>query len=291
MDFSTLEEALGTLKTCYLNLKKSPNRKRKLEGANKKLKEILQLWNIFIEHFTNFNQKNLTEQEHKYLTQLTSKAKEYRELAEAIVKNNIQENNSEEPGSDQENQEIKSVPETQEKVPLSSLNKMAEFDFSKAQKLPVLTCEENNKRTENIRDFLNNIEFYHDTLKKDSQTMLIKFLLKCKIQGRALTELGAAKIETFEQLKTNLVSKCGDKDTIESIQSKLDRSRQRNRPMREFVSEIEQLISKMTELEIGMQGEEARETLTIANEHRGLAFLKQGVNDRYRIILDSARHT
>ena len=47
----------------------------------------------------------------------------------------------------------------------------------------------------------------------------------------------------------------------------------------------------MTELEVSCHGEQSREILAKAKERRGLAFLKKKVNDRLKIILDSARHT
>ena len=77
-------------------------------------------------------------------------------------------------------------------------NIMADFDYNRAQKLPGLLIEKDDERDENIRDFLNNVKFYNDAPKIAEKLLLIKFLLNCKIQGKSLTELGTATIETFE---------------------------------------------------------------------------------------------
>lgn len=170
-------------------------------------------------------------------------------------------------------------------------SKMSRFEYAIAQKLPVLAITSDEKRNSSIRDFLNGVEFYHDSLDANGQSTLIKFLLKCKIQGQALDELGTLEPATFADLKTALYNKCGAKETLETIQNRLNNARQGNRSLKTFVQEVEELIGKLTELEVATHDETARTILRSANEKRGLVHLKRGVHDRYKIILDSARHT
>lgn len=168
---------------------------------------------------------------------------------------------------------------------------MDTFDYGRAQKLPILSIKSSENRNEAIRDFISNIDFYHDNLDNASREKLVKFIIMCKVQGKTLSELGKVTSTTWNELKTQLWNKCGPRDTLESIQTKLNNTKQGQRPMRTFVNDIEQLINDMTNLEVKSQTEEARPALQAANEHRGLAFLKKGVNEKYKIILECARHT
>lgn len=271
MNFDPLQTALGKLKTCYESLKKLPHRKRKPEGGEKKLQQVQNLWKEFSSQFALLDQNQLTELEQADLKRIVQLATRYKTDSEDLVSNSIEDlSSASEEEEDQLN--VKPKPFALTSTDNASERTMGEFDLNTAQKLPVLTCDNNNTRTENIKDFLNSVEFYRDTLEVTAKPTLITFLVKCKIQG-------------------SLTTKCGSRETIETIQSKLDRTRQANRPMREFVSEIEYLVTKMTELEITTQGETSRATLTSANERRGLAFLKKGVQDRYKIVVDIARHT
>lgn len=79
------------------------------------------------------------------------------------------------------------------------------FNFKPAQKLSNLTCGEGNKHSENIRVFIYNTEFYHDSLNEVGKTTILQFLLKCKIQGKALRELCTSKPTSFTDLKALLM--------------------------------------------------------------------------------------
>lgn len=179
----------------------------------------------------------------------------------------------------------------QEKESIIKIDTMEVFEYSKAQKLPILSIKITDNRNKAIRDFISNIDFYHDCLDKSSQEKLVKFVLMCKIQGKTLSELGKITTTTWAELKEKLWNKCGSKDTLASIQLKLNNAKQGQKSMREFVTDIEQLINDMTNLEVKAQTEDARPALQAANEHRGLVFLKGGVNEKHKMSLDCARHT
>lgn len=112
------------------------------------------------------------------------------------------------------------------------------FNLTIAQKLPTLTCEGVGKRSEINCDFLSNIELYHETLTDVGKATLIICLLKYKIQGKILTELGSSRQTTI-------------------------------------VKQVENHITNVSDSEIGIQGESATATLTAGNEIRSLSYLKK----------------
>ena len=121
---------------------------------------------------------------------------------------------------------------------------MANFEYSTTQKLSMLCIDSDENRDESIRDFLNNAEFYNDCLNEGGSRILVKFLLTCKVQGKAMSEMGTPSITTFKQFKEEISTRCGSKETIESLQIKLNNTRQRSTPMRSFVTEIQGLIKQ-----------------------------------------------
>lgn len=281
MSLAELKKEVDFLLGQLNNLKKSPNRQRNQKSANKKLDEIQQNCDRINKLCENLRKKQLNKAEEEYIQGLREKAKEYKEKAIKIIITNIKDKDSDNEESD-ENSEQKENTRNIE---------MSEFDYNTAQKLPMLSIDREDKRTEAIRDFVNNVEFYHDTLTNQGKTTLISFITKCKIQGKTLTELGNLRPTTLVELKRDLLTKCGPKDTIETVQTKLNMIRQGQRSMREYINDIENLTTKMTNLEVSSQTEDARPALQLANERRGLSFLKKGVNDKYKIVLDCARHT
>lgn len=297
MNITDLEDSCEVLLHILKNLRKDgPSRVRTPLAGERKENEVHEAYRKCEQVIAVLNKAYFGKAELDHIGALTNRIKEYRKEAIERIKSSIQlgdKQNKEKlskdgkPCSEADNIEEPNNGHRQEINATMTEN----FDFNTAQKLPVFNIKDETKRGEELRDFLNNVEFYHDTLSTASKPILIKFLLKCKIQGKALSELGTTVPATFTDLKKTLLEKCGPKENIETIQAKLNKTQQGNRPMREFVSELEGLVAKMTELEVAAQSEEARPALQAANERRGLAFLKRGVKDRFRLILESARHT
>ena len=320
-ELSLLCESLAKV---IVNLRKDgPNRKRSKEAAEEKVRVIEEIYQKFRLLNNSIAGGNLTVLEKEQLSQLIDRVRRYKsegvkriqdsiiietdsnvtdEETETETENNATinttanntaaVNNIPAPNTTTENPQPENItentaPDNKRGISIT----MANFDYGRAQKLPGLNIDKDENRDEQIRDFLNNVEFYHDTLTATEQTILIKFLLKCKIQGRSLTELGQTPITNFHDLSTQLKKKCGNRDSIESITNKLNNVRQQNRPMRTLITEIEGLLARKTELEVNTQTESARPVLHDINEKLGLTYLKKGVNERYKIILDSARHS
>lgn len=207
MSVSSLKEEIEILKNLLKNLRKSPNRQRSRESANRKIKEIEHIYGRINKVNRELKEKYPTRIEEKDIFELRDAAKGYKEKAlEIVIKNIKDENtNSDDNSSDEDNRYIEAaeISEQQEKE-FKNNTKMAEFDYNTAQKLPILSIEREDKRTECIRDFINNVEFYHNTLNNQGKITLISFIIKCKIQGKALTELGNLVPITLDELKRDL---------------------------------------------------------------------------------------
>lgn len=94
--------------------------------------------------------------------------------------------------------------------------------------------------------------------------MLVHISVKTKGQGKTFAELGASKPNTWSELKTVIIAKCGLKRSIEGVQAILDQNKQGFKSMRYNTLKIESLVSKMAESEIKEQGKQTKETLTKA---------------------------
>lgn len=80
------------------------------------------------------------------------------------------------------------------------------FNFSIVHNLSTLTYDEECKL---IRDFLSNVEIFYTTPNEVSKCTLITFLLKWKIKGKGVIELGPGRPTSIVGLKTILNCTCG----------------------------------------------------------------------------------
>lgn len=305
-----LTELCENIHKIVINLRKDgPNRKRSKERAQEKILTLQNLYTTFKNIVKELGKLRLSELENIEAKNIATNIEKYKDEALTRIRDSIEVDTNQKPVDKETNkEEVKDKEKSQSSnsqktndkenkiiinLPLIQKpnNEMATFDFNIAQKLPIFNASNEEKRSEELRDFLNTIEFYHETLAESSKKTLIKFLLKCKIQGRALTELGSSVPDTLLSLKNLLIEKCGPKETLETIQARLSRLKQGNRTIREYTTELENLVTKMIELEVTAQGEESRQALKESNERRGLAFLKNGIPEKYKIVLMGARHT
>lgn len=228
---AVLEAETNNLDSLLKNLKKTPNRQytsgyliRKLAYINSVREVFKKAWQevykldkvIAFKHSEKF--ESLFKEVKSLLDSKSAK------FLNKSIREELEEEENKENGSEEESDEE----EDHKELILENLNintkqtKMATFDYNAAQKLPTLVIEKEENREEKIRDFLNGIEFYHDLLKDEDKPNLVKFIIKCKIQGKALTELGTITTTDFKELKRQIKAKCGCKDSIEIIQTKLN---------------------------------------------------------------------
>jgi hypothetical protein len=97
---------------------------------------------------------------------------------------------------------------------------MANFSYGDAKHLPEL--KEVSKDSTKIRDFIAAVTAYHVELTAEGQTKLIAFVKNAKILGVAKTKFGNGDgITTLIQLEEALYSRCGTKETFESLKESI----------------------------------------------------------------------
>jgi hypothetical protein len=114
---------------------------------------------------------------------------------------------------------------------------MADFNVDSALKMPTLATVD----SDNIRDFLNTIEAFNETIKTSDKKIFIKFITRTKITGAAKTKLEDTIAESFEQLSQQIKSKCGCSETYESLRSKLNGMNLGNKKLETFADVINAL--------------------------------------------------
>jgi hypothetical protein len=102
---------------------------------------------------------------------------------------------------------------------------MAQFNFETALKLPTLS----EVGIESTRDFLSCIEAHHAILNDAGKNSLIDFTIKTKLLGQAKTKIGESTANTFDELKTLVVSKCGEGESFDTLENNLKFAKQRQK--------------------------------------------------------------
>lgn len=134
------------------------------------------------------------------------------------------------------------------------------------------------------RDFLDCVKYYYDTLSQDGKASLLLYLTKVKLRGTAKTAtLGATS--SLTALTKAIKDRFQPKITTASIQRKLAALQQSDKSVEKFASEIEALISQLSELQIEENGEASRKLVTTLNDTLALNTLKMGANAELKKVL------
>lgn len=164
------------------------------------------------------------------------------------------------------------------------------FEFTTGLKLPILSAEGDAVA---LRDFVDIVESYYDTLSAEGKLGLISFVCKNRIQGKAKTRLGdVSNINTFAALKTALLAKCGAKETMETLHNKLSNLRQGKLELTAYAEELELLAMKLANLQIKEQNIAVdAEKTAVHNILKGHALLtfKRGVHSELKTVIEAAR--
>lgn len=167
---------------------------------------------------------------------------------------------------------------------------MATFTFETGLKLPTLT---DDKDEMSLRDFLDTIQSYHDILGNADKVTLIKFICLNRIQGKAKTRLGdLSSIVDFQTLKSELLSRCGVKETIDSLHLKLSTARQGKSTLAQFAENLDLLAAKLASLEIKRQNISNSETQRVIREttkSQALQAFKRGIHEEIKVAVDAAQ--
>lgn len=127
-------------------------------------------------------------------------------------------------------------------------------------------------------NFINFVEFVHDTLNDNGKSRLINFILKTKLSDGIRLKLSAyPTATTLAQFKENMSKIIKSNKTSLSIQSELVRTRQNISSVIDFSSKIESLISELNSIQISQRGEQYRDVIIQMNDEIGLNAFKNGI--------------
>ena len=140
------------------NIKKAINRPYARETIINKHDDILFTYNQIQRICAEIDVSTLDSDEFAYLTKLRKHSQKDKEISIAILKSHL------------------------------SVSDTMDFKFETGLKLPTLT---NDQDEISLRDFLDIIKSYYDTLSDLGQDALIKFVCLNRIQGKAKTRLGS----------------------------------------------------------------------------------------------------
>lgn len=142
--------------------------------------------------------------------------------------------------------------------------------------------------TKQLVDFLDCAKLYNEMLKGTSHAIFLKFLLKVKLKGKAKLAISDT-IENFADFEKAMRVRFKPKTTLTRVQHELSSLTQGSKSVSEFATKIEDLVSKLTELQIAEKGDGAREIIKSLNDTLALNVLKMGSTDGVKKVLLAAQ--
>lgn len=139
-------------------------------------------------------------------------------------------------------------------------------------------------------NFINFVEFVHDTLNDNGKSRLITFILKTKLSDSIRLKLSAyPSATTLAQFKEQMSKILKSNKTSLSIQSELSRTRQNNASVIDFSSKIESLVAELNSMQISQRGEQYRDIIIQMNDEIALNAFKTGISDRIKPTIIAGR--
>lgn len=166
---------------------------------------------------------------------------------------------------------------------------MSNFNFETGLKLPVLNADCDAVI---IRDFIDTVESYHDTLSAAGKTALLAFVVKNRVQGNAKTRLGQSNITTFAELKRELLGKLGVAETKESLHAKLSGLRQGRMSLTDYAETLELTALKLATLqiqELNIDTDVGRTTVQDTLAKHALFTFKRGLHNELKTVVEAAQ--
>lgn len=173
--------------------------------------------------------------------------------------------------------------------PRTLATKMADFDYNTALKLPNFNGEEADVEIQ-LRDFIDQIKFYHSILSEVGKKQLVKFILLGKVLGRAKTKLGTQEIESLEELEENLKAKFLSTKTAAAIRQELINKTQGRHSINEYAESLENLANQITKLQIkerNVVNAEMKKEFEAMNMEEAINVFKKGINREIRYVLEA----
>jgi hypothetical protein len=295
MEFQELKNLLKlyheNLVATIENFKKSPKRRYTKKYLEEKLAKVNDLKfksdQTYNEIYSKFN---LSANLEKVVNTALENVVQAHETVVKIIAKNFERIEEKEQSEQEEDKELeKTAEEILQNIAelIEKETKMADFNIQTALKMPTLATVD----SDDIRDFLNIIEAFNETIKTADRKVFIKFITRTKITGSAKTKLGDSLAESFEELSQQIKSKCGSNETYESLRSKLNETTLGNKKLETFADELNSIAERLAAVEIEKQGgnQETRTAIKNMAKRDALIAFKIGVPNHLRIVVEAAR--
>lgn len=168
-------------------------------------------------------------------------------------------------------------------IELTKMATKSDFDIKTAiALLPVMTGQESVTNS-----LINSIELYSKMISDTSQSQLIEFVLKTRLSSNAQLRL-KSQYSKVDDLLTDMRTHLIQKKSEVALQSKLHQSRQGNRSIESFGSELEELFVNLTIAQSNGDSN-AFQYLKPINERIAIKRFADGLSDRRLSTIIAAR--
>ena len=276
-----IEKLTKEIESIILVFKKNPNREFSEAYLESKIATVdanNKKFSIIEKHLKNKIKKEILEY---YLEKYLDK---YNALKEILDKFITTELNLSSTSSIYEDFEIDNNGSEDRKI--EEIRNMASFDIMHTVKL----IPEYNGEANQLTNFINLVEYLHNTLKDEEKPKLIEFITKTKLSEKTRKKIpNNIKIETLEELK-NIFQKTFKTNRSELVvQSELMSATQGNNTLTNYIDKIQNLTFELSNLQMNGKSKLESEVISVMNERMAMNIFKQGIHNSIKTVVLSAR--
>lgn len=266
-DLIIISDKLGKILN---NFKKSPNRVNTKEFIKLKKEEVNDLKIKFVKILDVLKENKFTEIEIIDLKKIKKKFEDNLNFLIELL-NKVDENEN-----------ISNIDE----INTAENQKLDMANFNLVEAFKIIPDFAGNHA--DLNKFLGLTELYYESIKIDDRTKLINFILKAKINDRVRNRIGKIE-ETFTALKNSLVENFKNARTTISVQTELFNKKQGNKSVKQYVTQIEDLLASLNGMQINEQGEQSAAVIEKLNNQTALHAFTNGLNEPLKTTICAAR--
>lgn len=139
-----------------------------------------------------------------------------------------------------------------------------------------------------VRDFVDAVTYYSELLNESAQINLLNYVYATCLKGKA-KQIFLSKPENLQNLLDQLIVRFKPRETIAEVSRKMQLCTQGPRAVTKYVSELESLCGRLTDLQISKRGQEHAGTVRAICEDTTLSAFKEGLRPEIRIVVVAAR--
>lgn len=141
-----------------------------------------------------------------------------------------------------------------------------------------------------VLDYVDAIQYYADTIDPSEHLKIVDYICRVSLKGSAKESLFVVtdKLTSITEITNHLIRRFKPKETLAGIQSQISNCKQHSRSVSSYVSELEQLGSKLIRIQVGEFGTAAKELIIKLADQSLLSAFKQGLRGDIRTAVLAA---